>query len=63
MVEDAGITITLDGPTTAAVGDAVTLTATVDGAESWEWVGPDGVISVGTERSDLESHRGPVRQR
>ena len=57
VVEDAGITITLDGPTTAAVGDAVTLTATVDGAESWEWVGPDGVISVGTDTFDLDAQR------
>jgi serine/threonine protein kinase len=48
-VEDHGITITLTGPTTAVVDEPLELEATVRGAETWQWIGPDGALYVGDD--------------
>lgn len=46
VVEDHGITVELEGPTDTAVGEPVRLSAAVDGARAWQWVGPDGAVHL-----------------
>jgi eukaryotic-like serine/threonine-protein kinase len=55
VVEDGGVTITLDGPDTVAVGQSVQLSAALDGAEAWIWVGPDGAVATGTDTFQMEA--------
>lgn len=52
IVENHRITITLDGPTTLTVDQPAHFTATVDGAKSWAWVGPDGLLIAATNDTD-----------
>lgn len=64
VVEEHGVRITLEGPTTTAVGEPLRLTAHVDGAEEWIWVGPDGAVAVGEEGFEVSASRagrGTVR--
>lgn len=53
VVEDQGITITLIGPTSAEVDQSIELTATVSGAETWQWIAPDGVVYEGEQPLEL----------
>jgi len=48
-VTDGDIRITLEGSTWIEVGFPVTLRATIEGAESWFWVGPDGALQQGDD--------------
>jgi serine/threonine protein kinase len=57
VVEAHGITITLEGPTAVSVGESVSLIARVRGAESWAWVGSDGVVKVETEEFGMRAQR------
>lgn len=43
-VADHGITIVMEGPTATQVGQRRRLNATVTGAATWTWVGPDGTL-------------------
>lgn len=52
-VEDHGITITLDGPTEAEVGGQVTFDVSVEGADEWAWVGPDGHLVPARDQLEL----------
>ncbi|MGH9210474.1 MAG: serine/threonine-protein kinase [Acidimicrobiales bacterium] len=54
-VEEHGVTIRIDGPTTVPVDESLRLTATVDGAEQWIWVGPDGALAVRAEEFVLDA--------
>jgi serine/threonine protein kinase len=53
IVEDHGIAITLIGATTAAIGEPLRLEATVDGTDTWQWVGPDGALFQGEDAIEL----------
>jgi hypothetical protein len=53
VVRDHGITVTVTGAPTAAVGETVRLEATVDGSGTWQWIGPDGVLYQGEDTIEL----------
>lgn len=48
VVEQDGVSFTIDGPADVGVGEAVSLTAQVEGAESWTWVAPNGQWESGS---------------
>jgi tRNA A-37 threonylcarbamoyl transferase component Bud32 len=52
-VQEHDITIVIEGPTEAAVGERQRLAATVRGTSTWTWVGPDGVLRPGAETFEM----------
>jgi len=55
VVRQHGITVAVAGPTAVAVGDSVRLSARVEGAETWTWVGPDGVLAVEAGQFEMDA--------
>jgi hypothetical protein len=50
----------MEGPTTVAVDRSLRLTASVDGAEQWVWIGPDGAVAAPGEAVDIPGRDPPV---
>jgi hypothetical protein len=57
VVEENGVRITMEGPTAVAVDEPVHLTARVEGAEDWLWIGPDGAVTTGADELELTAAR------
>jgi hypothetical protein len=63
-VEDHGIVVELTGPTELDQGDTARLEAAVEGAETWQWVAPNGRIYPGSAALELapaSAGRGTAR--